>query len=172
MVTNVRKWSSLIAAVVLYYVVHEGAHLIFALLFGTFRRIRFAYWGMGIQIVADTEIMSDMQIFVFGIAGIAATLIAGYVFVWKRNRILGSANNVVRAIAYYSTLIFLCLDPFYLSILYRFVGGGDMNSIVLIGIPEIAATIFFIILLGVNLFIFIKMIYPAYKKRFTDGQLQ
>lgn len=171
MVRNVRKWLSLIAAVVLYYVVHEGAHLICALLFGAFQKIRFAYWGMGIQIVVDTAVMPDMQIFVFGIAGVVTTLIAGYILVWKRNCILESTNKAVRAIAYYATLIFLCLDPFYLSILYPFVGGGDMNSIILIGIPQMAATIFFIILLGVNLSIFIKMIYAAYKQRFTEDQL-
>ncbi|MBE6012401.1 hypothetical protein [Anaeropeptidivorans aminofermentans] len=170
MVRNVRKWISLIAAVVLYYVIHEGAHLIFALLFGTFKKIQFVYWGIGIQIVVDAAVMSDMQLFVFGIAGVAATLIAGYIFVWKRNSILKSTSKVVRAVAYYSTLIFLCLDPFYLSILYRFVGGGDMNSIILIGIPKIAATIFFIILLAANLIIFIRIISPAYKKRFTEDQ--
>lgn len=170
MVRNVRKWISLIAAVVLYYVIHEGAHLIFALLFGAFKKIQFVYWGIGIQIVVDAAVMSDMQLFVFGIAGVAATLIAGYIFVWKRNSILKSTSKVVRAVAYYSTLIFLCLDPFYLSILYRFVGGGDMNSIILIGIPKIAATIFFIILLAANLIIFIRIISPAYKKRFTEDQ--
>lgn len=171
MVRNVRKWISLLAAVVLYYVVHEGAHLLFALMFGTFQKIRFAYGGIGIQIVADTAVMSDLQLFVFGIAGVVTTLIAGYVLVWKRNRLLESTNQGVRALAYYATLIFLGLDPFYLSVLYPFVGGGDMNSIVLIGIPEIAARTFFIILLGVNLFIFIKVIYGAYRKRFTEDYL-
>ena len=35
---NVRKIGALLAAIVLYYVVHEGAHLLYALKLGVFRR--------------------------------------------------------------------------------------------------------------------------------------
>ena len=118
-----RKWFSLIVAAALYYVVHEGAHMLVALLFGTFREVRFVKWGLGIQIVADTALMPAGQIFLFCVAGAVATLAAGYIMVRLRRNILKSSSLLLRAIAYYATLIFLCLDPFYLSVLSHFVGG-------------------------------------------------
>lgn len=168
MTQNIRKWTSLIIAIVCYYIIHEGAHLIFALIYGTFQKIRFAYWGLGIQIVTDTAAMTNLQLIIFGIAGTIATLTAGYLLAWKKNAILKSNNKQLRAIAYYTTLILLCLDPLYLSILYRFVGGGDMNSVLLTGIPETAAVIFFLALFILNGYLFLKKIYPSYKQRFNN----
>jgi hypothetical protein len=165
---NIRKWFSLIVAVALYYIIHEGAHLVVALLFGTFQSIRLVKWGLGVQIVADTALMSGGQIFVFCIMGIAATLIAGYIMVWQRKNILKSKSLVLRAIAYYATLIFLCLDPFYLSVLSHFVGGGDLNGIVLAGVPRTVAVIFFLLLFALNLFLFAKQVYPLYKRKFLE----
>lgn len=164
---NLRKWCSLIVAVVLYYTVHEGAHLLVALILGTFERVRFAAWGLGMQIVVDSSAMSDVQLFVFGAVGAAATLVAGYLMVLGRRRILQSSSKLLRAIAYYTTLIFLLLDPLYLCILHNFVGGGDMNSIALIGIPKTAASIFFGALFVINLLVFVKSVYPSYKQRFA-----
>ena len=161
-----RKWISLAIAIVLYYIVHEGAHLVVALLFGTFQSIHIANWGLGVQIVANTGAMSDMQIFWFCIMGVIATLIVGYILVGQRKNISKIPSDFVKAILYYATIIFLFLDPFYLSIAYRFVGGGDFNGIVLIGIPEMAVFIFFSTLFVLHLFIFLKLVYPAYKQGF------
>lgn len=172
MARNMRKWISLIIAVIFYYIIHEGAHLIISLACETFQSIRFVKWGLGVQIVTDISAMSNVQIFILGIAGAVATLIVSYILVWKRKNILQLSSKFVRAIAYYTTLVFLCLDPLYLSVIYRFVGGGDFNSIVIIGIPEIIAVIFFVILLVLNIIIFIKLIYPSYKQRFLDDALQ
>lgn len=41
------------------------------------------------------------------------------------------------------TLAFLLIDPLYLFIIYKFVGGGDMNSILLFRMPEIVIQIIF-----------------------------
>lgn len=167
LVKNSRKWLALLIAVALYYIVHEGAHMVVALLLGTFQRISFVKWGLGMQIVAENT-MTNMQIFVFSIMGAVATLIVGYIMVWQRNRILMSTSKLLRAIAYYATLIFLCLDPLYFSIISRFVGGGDLNGIILIGIPKTAAVSFFLMLLVLNLFIFLKIAYPSYKQKFNS----
>jgi hypothetical protein len=80
-----------------------------------------------------------------------------------------SSSRLLRAIAYYATLILLCLDPLYLSVISHFVGGGDLNGIVLFGIPETVAVIFFLALLALNLFIFFKLVYPSYKQRFLES---
>ena len=166
---NLRKWISLLIAAILYYVVHEGGHLIVSLFLGTFEYIRIVYWGLGVQIVANTSNMTDIQIFIFSAAGVFCTLLTGYILVGARKYLNHIQSKLFRAIAYFTTLIFLCLDPFYLSILHRFVGGGDMNGLLLIGIPGSFASIFFFVMLGTNLLIFSKSVCPLYKKGFTES---
>lgn len=167
---NLRKILGLIISVVIYYVIHEGAHLIVALALGTFERIRFAYWGLGVQIVADVDQMTEVQLFIFGTAGAVATFIIGYILVWQKKRILKASSSVVRAVAYYATIILLFLDPFYLSVICRFIGGGDFNGILAIGIPEAAAAVFFLALFALNLFVFIRFVYPQYKQSFSTEE--
>jgi hypothetical protein len=166
---NLRKWIALICAILLYYIVHEGAHAIAALLMGTFQRIRIMSFGLGIQVVADIPVMSNLQIFIFCIVGAIATLIMGYVLVLKKQAILNSNNKVFRAIAYYTTLVFLMLDPIYLSLLHNFVGGGDMNGIIQMGISALPVSIVFLLIGGFNLFIIIKYVYRDYKNDFMSG---
>ena len=66
---------------------------------------------------------------------------------------------------YYLTIVFLLIDPVYLSILSSFVGGGDMNGIVLI-IPELAARLVFGVIVIMNSFVIIKYVAPLYRKAF------
>jgi hypothetical protein len=165
---NARKWFALLVSIVLYYIIHEGAHVIASLLMGKFQGIRIWSWGLGVQVLSDTAAMSDIHFFIFNIAGVFATMIAAYILFWRRKSLLRTPSKVLRAVAYYATLIFLCLDPFYLSIMYRFVGGGDMNGILRIGIPEAVVFNFFLAMLGVNIVVLVKYIYPDYKQRFLQ----
>lgn len=165
--TNSRKWLGVVAAVLLYYVVHEGAHLLVALSCGVFERINFM--GTGVQIVAKTELLSDMQTAVFCVVGSIASLIAAYVLVWAAKFITGSTSKVLKAMGYYATIALLVLDPLYLTVLYRFVGGGDMNGILLFGLPEWAVEVIFGIIGILNIFIILKYVYPIYKKAFADN---
>ena len=43
-----RQYIGILAALAAYYLVHEGAHLLYALLTGVFRQINFM--GLGVQI--------------------------------------------------------------------------------------------------------------------------
>ena len=43
-----RQYIGLITAVIAYYVIHEGAHLLYALFAGVFKQINFM--GLGVQI--------------------------------------------------------------------------------------------------------------------------
>lgn len=167
MTQNLRKWLSLIISIVIYYIFHEGAHLALALAYGTFERIRIAKWGLGIQIVADTAAMTNAQIFVFCIAGVVATLIVSYILVWKVKAIGRIGNKLLKAVFYYTTLVFLLLDPIYLSIIHNFVGGGDMNGIAAMGLSTATASFIFAVITIINLMIFVKTVYPKYKMSFS-----
>lgn len=164
--TNSRKWLGLICAIVLYYIIHEGSHVIVAMLYGVFEKVRIL--GLGVQVVANTELLTDFQTAIFCIVGSISTLLVAYLLVLFTNKIVGNKSKIFKAICFYTTLAFLLLDPLYLAIIYKFFGGGDMNGIVLFGVPEIVIRLIYGALAVVNIFIIVKKIYPAYKKSFSE----
>ena len=125
-----RQYIGILAALAAYYLVHEGAHLLYALLSGVFKQINFM--GLGVQIDVYAEHMTNMQL------GALATFCVGYLLAALARSICHAKSKLLRAVLYYITIAFLLLDPLYLSILCGFFGGGDMNGIALL-CPEWAA---------------------------------
>ena len=73
----------------------------------------------------------------------------------------------LRACAWYTSLIMLLLDPLYLGVFYRWVGGGDMNGIALLlpaGVVSLIAGIAGV----VNLLLVWKVLHPAYTASFKN----
>ena len=66
----------LLFAVLAYYVIHEGAHLVYALCTGVFKEIKFM--GLGMQIDVYEDRMSKVQRGIFCVAGSVATMIAAF----------------------------------------------------------------------------------------------
>ena len=162
---RVRQYIGIAAAILAYYLIHEGAHLVFAILNGSFKKINYLVPGIQIDVYADK--MTDVQLGLFCLAGAAATLITGYVLTVCSAWICQSGSKVFRAVMYYITIAMLLLDPLYLSVLCSLFGGGDMNGIALI-IPELWARIFFgSVLLG-NIVLLLKKILPAYTRSFAS----
>lgn len=125
-----RQYISILAAVAAYYLIHEGAHLLYALLGGVFKKINFM--GLGVQIDVYAERMTDIQLGIFCLVGAMATFCAGYLLTALAKRICCAKSKLLRAVLYYVTIAFLLLDPLYLSVLCGFFGGGDMNGIALL----------------------------------------
>ena len=160
-----RQYIGILAAVVVYYFIHEGAHLLYAVLIGTYKQTLFN--GIGMQIDVYAERMTDTQLGVFCLAGALATLFFGYIMAAFAGRICQSESKLFRAVMYYITIAFLFLDPLYLSILCSFFGGGDMNGIKLL-CPEGIARAVFGVLLILNGFLFWKHVLPVYKQSFSE----
>ncbi|MFC4284443.1 hypothetical protein ACFOZZ_10095 [Catenibacterium sp. GCM10023432] len=55
---RIRQYIGLFSAVLMYYIIHEGAHLIYAPSVGVFRHINFM--GLGVQIGIYEEQMSNL----------------------------------------------------------------------------------------------------------------
>ena len=165
---RVRQYIGILAAAAAYYSVHEGAHLLCAVLLGTFKEIRLM--GIGMQIDVYAERMTDRQLALFCIAGAAATLFVGFVLAVFSGKICRAKSRLFRAVMYYITSALLLLDPLYLSILCGLFGGGDMNGISLL-CPEWTARSVFAGLLIVNCWIFWKRIFPVYKESFSNESL-
>lgn len=160
-----RQYIGILAAVIAYYIVHEGAHLLYALLTGVFRQIKFM--GLGIQIDVCADRMTDIQLGIFCLVGALATFCMAYLLTAFAKKICKSRSKLFRAVFYYITIAFLLLDPLYLSILCGLFGGGDMNGIALL-IPEWAARIGFGAMLIVNGLVFWRLVLPSYKKSFSE----
>ena len=163
---RVRQYIGILAAAAAYYSVHEGAHLLCAVLFGAFKQIRFM--GIGMQIDVYAERMTDGQMALFCVAGASATLFAGIMLAALAGKISRIKSKLLRAVMYYITIAFLLLDPLYLSILCGFFGGGDMNGISLL-FSEWAVRIAFAGLLIINGWMFWKRVLPVYKESFSNG---
>jgi len=160
-----RQYIGLFSAIIAYYIIHEGAHLLYALSIGVFKQINFI--GLGVQIDVYRELMTDTQLGIFCILGSIATAITAYLFIALISRIGKRQSKVFKACTYYITIALLILDPIYLSILCGFVGGGDMNGIVMI-VPEGVARIVYGILLVVHVLLIFKVLIPKYKVAFEE----
>lgn len=161
---RMRQYLGILAALVSYYVVHEGAHLVYAFAIGVFEKVRFL--GLGIQIVTDTQRMTNTQLGIFCVLGAVATLIAAYALTLATPVICKAESKVFKACMYYITMAMLLVDPLYLSVLCGFFGGGDMNGIALL-VPELAARTFFGMLLVINGILFWKVVLPKYRSAFA-----
>lgn len=121
--------------------------------------------GFGIQVELFRERVSDVQLGIFCLAGPAAAIVAGYMLALAARWIVKCRSLLFRAIAYYASLVLLMVDPLYLSFLYSFVGGGDMNGIALI-FPETAVRILFGAMAAIHAFLLFKHLLPIYRKAY------
>lgn len=162
---RIRQYIGLVTAVVLYYVIHEGAHLAVALALGVVKQINII--GLGMQIDVFAEQMTSSQMGWFCAAGPIATFVAGWLLVIFTSKICNIKSALIRTCAWYTSLTMLILDPLYLGVFYRWVGGGDMNGIALI-VPEVVASAVAVVVGVVNIIVIWKVLYPAYTRSFAE----
>ena len=165
---RIRQYVGLLSAIIAYYLLHEGAHLLYALSIGAFKQINLM--GLGMQIDIYAEKMTQTQLGVFCLLGSVTTLLTAYILIALIDKIRNISSKAVKACLYYITLAMLLIDPLYLSILCGFFGGGDMNGIKLL-VPEAAVRIIYGLVLMVNVFVFVKVVLPKYKLAFADEAL-
>ena len=160
---RVRQYVGLLSAVIAYYLLHEGAHLLYSLSIGAFKQINLM--GLGMQIDIYAEKMTQTQLGVFCLLGSVTTLLTAYILLALIDKIRGISSKAIKACLYYITIAMLLIDPLYLSVLCGFFGGGDMNGIKLL-VPEVAVRIIYGLVLIVNVFAFVKVVLPKYKLAF------
>ena len=160
-----RQYIGLLSAVLSYYIIHEGAHLIYALIAGAFKQINIM--GLGMQIDIYAERMTAIQLGIFCLVGSIATFMTAYILVLLVNKIGDTSSEIFKACMYYITIAMLLIDPVYLSVLCGFFGGGDMNGISLL-FPELAIRIVYGIILAINVVVFVKIVLPKYRLAFSE----
>lgn len=162
---RIRQYIGLLAGIIAYYIVHEGAHFLYSLCLGVFKQINFL--GLGVQVDVYSERMTQTQLGIFCLLGPVATIIFAYILVAFIDKIGRLSSKIAKACSYYTTMTMLMLDPLYLSLLCRFFGGGDMNGIALL-FPEEWFRIVCALLFVINIIVFIKVVVPKYKLVFGD----
>lgn len=165
MMKRIRQYIGILAALVVYYVIHEGAHLVVAMIQGVFKEVKFM--GLGIQIDVFRDRMTDTQLGLFCLAGAVATFLTGWILVLLCRKICAMESKVLKAVFWYVTIALLLLDPLYLSVLCGFFGGGDMNGIRLL-MPEVVARILFAIIGVIHVMVIWKYLLPKYKESFNS----
>ena len=163
---RIRQYIGLISAIFVYYVIHEGAHLLYALSIGVFKQIHFM--GLGVQIDVFADKMTSYQMAMFCLVGILATLVVSYLLVIFSNKVKLVSSQIIKACLYYITIALLFVDPIYLSLICDFVGGGDMNGISLL-FPEILVKVLCGIIFILNIFVFKNIVLQRYKVAFENG---
>lgn len=158
-----RQYSGILAAVIAYYFVHEGAHLVTALYYDVFRQINMM--GLGVQIDVYADRMTDTQLGIFCLAGAVSTLLFGWLLIVLAKKICRAKSRLFKAVMWYVTLAILLIDPVYLSILCGFFGGGDMNGIRLL-VPETPVRIVFALIGMIHGITIRKYLLPEYTKAF------
>ena len=162
---RLRQYAGIGAAVLIYYLVHEGAHLAYALCAGAYKEVLVLGPGMQVDIYADR--MSSRQLGLFCLAGPAATQVCGWCLTAAAEGICRIKSGLLRSCGYYVTMVMLLLDPLYMSLLCGFFGGGDMNGVRLL-MPEGAARALFGGLLIAGGAAFMRRILPVYTSSFRQ----
>ena len=94
-----RQYIGILAALAAYYLVHEGAHLLYALFTGVLKQINFM--GLGVQIDVYAEHMTNMQLGIFCLVGALATFCIGYLLAALARSICRAHSKLLRAVLYY-----------------------------------------------------------------------
>ena len=103
-----RQYIGILSAILAYFIIHEGAHLIYALIVGAFKGINLM--GLGIQIDIYAEKITQAQLGWFCLVGSLVTLVCAYVLVMLIGKISKSSSKVFKACMYYITIALLVID--------------------------------------------------------------
>ena len=165
---SVKQWLGIFIAIVSYYIIHEGTHLLLALILGVFEKIRFV-GILGIQIVTTKGSLNGINLALFSGLSSIVTILIGYILAFHPSVYKIKNKNILIGI-YYITLCFLLLDPLYMSILSKFIGGGDLNGIITgLKTSDIVFRIVFGIILIINMLLFKNKVCPRYNRIFKKS---
>ena len=93
-----RQYIGILAALAAYYLVHEGAHLLYALFAGVLKQIKFM--GLGVQIDVCAERMTDTQLGIFCLVGALATFCVGYLLAALAKNVCRAQSKLLRAMRF------------------------------------------------------------------------
>jgi hypothetical protein len=165
-----RRWAAFIFAIVIFFLLHEGAHAMMAALFGEFQAFHIRPIGFEVTFNTPVEARSGIRWTLISGTSNLLTILLGYALLAGSRRIARLQNMLLKGSLYYLTLVSLLVDPFNLSIGPFFYGGDAIGMAVGLGINRLAIQAVFFCLLLVNREIIARRLLPAYGTQ-TDHPL-
>ena len=161
-----RQYILYLLAIVTYLIVHEGIHVIQALGHGIFQGIRFN--GIGVEVlIREPLTIGGWKLACFSGLSSVVTIAIGYIIYGLTWKILALKQRWSKSYFYYTAIVFLLLDPFYIGVLSLFVN-GDINGITLgLGLSYAAVRIVYLLIFVLNIFLVMKKLYPRYVADFN-----
>lgn len=123
-----KKWVSFLVALVIYFILHEGLHAVFASLFGEYQAFHIRPYGLEVTFNTPTAEREGFQWALISGMSNLTTILLGYLLLAFAGRIAQLSNLWLKSILYYMTFLFLILDALNLSI-GPFIYGGDVHGI-------------------------------------------
>jgi hypothetical protein len=157
-----RRWMAFLVAVVIFFALHEGAHVLTSAIFAEYQA--FHVRPLGLEVVFKTPVSerSGIQWAIISGASNLLTLFTGYAFLMLGGRFAGSRNMFIKGFICYLTLISLLFDPLNLSI-GPFIYGGDANGIAVgLGISRYVVQAVFLVVLLANRELVAQRLLPMY----------
>ena len=156
-----RRYFYTILAAATYMAIHEDADIIQALYLGVFEGIRVLPLGIEVLITQPLTI-GGLTLALFSGLSSVLTISLGYLLLWLMPRILQLKSQPLQIYCYYVTLVFLLVDPFYISLISFFVG-GDINGIAKgLNLSYGIIRAFYLLIALVNFYLVRKKLYPTY----------
>ena len=158
---SMRKYFYFILAGITYMIIHEGVHLIQALIYGIYEGIKVLPLGIEVEIIQPLTI-GGYKLAAFSGLSSVVTILIGYSLFLLAPIVLELKKQYLKNYIYYVTFVFLLLDPAYISVLSFFVG-GDINGIALgLNLPYIIIRSVYFVVAVINTYLIYKKLYPAY----------
>lgn len=158
-----KKFLSIILAILIFALVHEGLHILVAIAIGEFDSFRIK--PIGFEVIARTPIEQRHGIrwaFFSGVSNLA-TILLGYLLL-SFVRVFAQARiTLIRNTAYFLILFFLLLDPLNLS-LGPFIYGGDIHGIAVgLNLHPYWLQLFFLVVFLINRELAAQVLLPSYR---------
>ncbi|SDL05557.1 hypothetical protein [Natronincola ferrireducens] len=160
----IRRYIYFFLAITTYLIIHEGVHAIQAHIYGIYKGMGISPFGVEILITQPLTI-GGVKLVLFSGLSSTVTVTIGYILLILLPKILKLRTQIVKNYLYYVILIFLLLDPLYISLL-SFLVGGDINGIALgLDVSYMSVRIVYILIFVLNLFLVYRKLYPAYNSK-------
>jgi hypothetical protein len=166
-VLSMRKYSTLILAVIIVALIHEGSHALIASLYGEYET--FLIHPYGLEVVFQTPVAEREGIKWGLISGTSnvVTISLGYLLFLLRSKIARSQSQFIIATGYWLTILLLLVDAFNLSI-GPFIYGGDVKGIAIgFGISQHLIQVVFLAILLLNRGLIASRLLPEYGVKTT-----
>lgn len=125
----IRKWLIPLLAIVIFALIHEGAHAIMAMIFGEYQAFKIHPYGL--EVIFKTEVAQRSGMhwgFISGMSNLI-TIGLGYLLFSFRKHLAAQKMSLMGSVGYWLIILFMLMDTLNLSV-GPFIYGGDIGGIV------------------------------------------